>query len=74
MSAAVCRIRLVISMTGGAVAVAVVFPMLVGCVAVLVVVLAVLRMVGQLAGFVTFAGPEEDQNGGRRDDGRFAEE
>jgi hypothetical protein len=35
--------------------------------------LAVLLVVGQFADFVAFAGPEEDQRGGRREDGRFAE-
>ena len=39
-----------------------------------VVVLAVVLMIGQLADFVTFAGPEEHEGDGRRDGGRIAEE
>ena len=65
--AAVRGIGLVICMTSFvAVPVTVIF-------AVLVVVFSVVRMVGQFAGFVTFAGPEEDEGNGRRDDGRVAE-
>ena len=76
MRAAVGRIRVVIGMTSGAVimAVPVIFAVLIGGVAVLVIVFSVLRMVGQLAGFMTFAGPEEDQSNGRRNDGRVTEE
>ena len=73
MSAAVGRIRVVIGVTGGAVTVPVIFAVLVG-VAMQVVVLAVLRMIGQLAGFMTFAGPEEDESDGRRENGRVTEE
>ena len=74
MSAAIGGIRVVVGVTGGAVIVAIIFAMLVECVAVFVAVLAVLRMIGQLAGFMAFAGPEEDESDGRRDDGRVAEE
>ena len=67
MHAAVRGIGLVIRVTSFvAVPVAVIF-------AVLVVVFSVLRMVGQFAGFVTFAGPEEDEGNGRRDGDRVAE-
>ena len=72
MSAAIGRIGLVIHVTGPFV--------LVGRMSVIGVLtmmrlagFTVLLMIGQLADFVTFAGPEKHQGGGGRDGGRLAE-
>ena len=78
MRAAVGRVRIVIAMAGVTVAV-VVFPLLIG-VAVIgarrvsSARLAVSAVIRQLAGLVTFAGPEKREGSGSRDGSRFAED
>ena len=70
MRAAVGRVRIVIAMAGVTVAV-VVFPLLMGVSSARLAVSAVIR---QLAGLVTFAGPEKREGSGSRDGSRFAED